>query len=101
MPSVTHERGVCAAGGWAEPGPVRSRNQRRGGLVESDVAVGAEAENLQVDPAGAIDRALVAIAFTRRVARRPIQKVNSPQLQVDVIEEMALHERTVAAPIAP
>ena len=48
---------------------VRARDQRLGRLVEADVAVRAQTENLQVDAAGALDRAFVAVAFALDVAR--------------------------------
>ena len=39
-------------------------------LVEADVPVGADAEDLQVDPAGGVDRLLVALALRRRIGAR-------------------------------
>ena len=39
------------------------------GLVEADVAVGADAEDLQVDAAGRGDRRFVAAALGRQVGR--------------------------------
>jgi len=76
------------------------RNQRPRRLVEADVPVEPEAENLQVDAARAIDGAFVGPAFLVDVARRPVQEVNPPRRQVDVIEQVALHECAIAARIA-
>ena len=58
---------------------MRARDQRPRRLVEADVAVGAEPEDLQVDAAGARDRALVAGALARTPARGDgaVQKVDA------------------------
>ena len=78
---------------------MRARDERPGRLVEADVAVHAEPEDLQVDAAGAFDRALVAIAFALDLppgADGAVQKVDAAGRQVDVIEQVLLHERAVA-----
>ena len=51
------QRRVAAARFRLERDPVRPRLQRRRRLVEPDVAVGADAEHLQIDPAGLRDLA--------------------------------------------
>ena len=69
---------------------MRARDERACRLVEADVAVDAEPEDLQVDAAGARDRALVAmrIRADRDPARRAVQKVDAARRQVDAIEQM-------------
>ena len=64
------------------------------------MAVGAEAEELQVDPARAANRALVAFALGRDVSHRAVQKMDPPRREIDVVEQMPLHEGAIAARIA-
>ena len=58
-----------------------------------------EPEDLQIDAAGAFDRALVAPHSARQVGRWPVEEMNPARRQVDVVEEMPLHERAIAARI--
>src|SRR4051812_48984659 len=68
-------------------------------LVEADMAVGAEAEDHQIDAAGALDRALEARAFPVGVPDRPVKEVNLLPRNVDMVEQVAVHERTIASRI--
>ena len=56
---------------------MRSRLERGPRLVEPDVAVGADAEDLQVDPTCRGDLPLVPRTLVCRVVRRAIQKVDA------------------------
>ena len=76
---------------------MRPRLQRRRRLVEPDVTVRADAEDLQVDPAGRGDLALVARALLRRVRRRAVQEVDALRRQVHATEEVRVHEAAKAA----
>ena len=58
-----------------------------GGLVEADVAIGANAENHQVDAAGGGDGAFVALAFLLEIRRAAVEKPDVVSAQVDVIEQ--------------
>ena len=53
-----------------------ARLQRRRRLVETDVAVGADAEDLHVDAAGARDRLLVALALRLGIRRVAVEEVD-------------------------
>src|SRR4029079_12499863 len=83
-----------------QPRAVRARDQRARRLVETDVAVHAQSEDLQADAPRPLDRALVAAAFPFDIVGHAVQKLNPAARQVDAIEEMALHERAIAARIA-
>src|SRR5262245_42071329 len=61
-------------------------------FVESDVAVGPNAEQLQVDAARGGDRGFVSIAFGVQVGSDTIQKVDSFSTEVDAVEQVTLHE---------
>lgn len=65
-------------------------------LVESDVAVGAQTEHLQIDPAGTCNRALVAFALPCGVRGQSIQEVDVPRVHIHLIQEVAAHERLKA-----
>ena len=94
------QRRIRAARCRPQTRPVGAGDESGRGLVESDVTVCSEAENLQVDAAGALDGAIVAAAFTFDVGRRSVEKVNAAPRDVDVIEQEPLHDGAVAAPIA-
>ncbi len=66
-------------------------------LVETDVPVGADAENLHVDPARVRDRTLVARALFRRIARGTVQEMNPLGREVHAVEEVRVHEGAKAA----
>ena len=55
---------------------MRPRRQLARRLVEADVAVGADAEDLQADAAGVRDRLLVAGALRFRIRRDAVQDVD-------------------------
>ena len=68
------------------------------GLVEADVAVRADAEDLEVDPAGVGDRRLVAGALRFQVrAPRRSRKLICSRRNADAAEQVPLHELPVAA----
>src|SRR6184192_3682034 len=94
---MTEERCVRAARSLAQCGPMRSRDERGIGLVEADMPVGPEPQDQQIDAAGARDGAFVACAHSGQIARGAVEEMDAPARQVDVIEEVALHERAVAA----
>src|SRR4051812_22313918 len=77
-----------------------TRLQRRGGFVEADVPVGAKAEHQQIDAAGAVNAALVPSALRGGISRGAVQEVNAAPRQVDMVEQMPIHEGAVAARIA-
>ena len=91
--------GVGATGRGSEPRLMRGGDQRRARLIEADVTVRAKSENQQIESASASDLPLVAEAFRLRVGGGAIQKVNLARRQVDVIEQVTLHERAIAARI--
>ncbi len=71
------QRRVAAPGLGLERHPMRARLQRRRRLVEADVAVGADAEDLQVDAAGrARSPARSARTPPRDRRRRAVEKVD-------------------------
>src|SRR3954470_13036040 len=76
---------------------MRPRLQRAPRLVEADVAVGADAEDLQVDAAGRRDRRLVALAFGLGVGSRAVEEADPLGRQVDAREQVLLHEDAIAA----
>src|SRR5438105_5174065 len=67
------------------------------GFVEADVAVAADAEQLQIDAAGGDDRGLIALAFSVQIVGPAIKEMNSLGADVNAIEEMTLHESTEAS----
>ena len=73
---AAEERGVAAARRRLQRHAVRARRERAGRLVEADVAVGADAEHLQVDAAGGGDRLLVARALGVGIRRSAVEEVD-------------------------
>jgi hypothetical protein len=71
-----------------------ARAEGAGGLVETDVAVAAEAEELDVDAAGVEDALLVAAALGVQVGRA-VGHVRAPLVDVDVLEKILPHEPAV------
>jgi hypothetical protein len=96
-PLVAEQRGVGVSRRVGQARPMRCRSQRDARLVEADVSVAAEAEQQQVDPPRAPDRAFVPAALLFQIRGPAVQEVNAARLQVDVIEEMAVHEAALAA----
>ena len=64
------------------------RAQAVGGLVEADVAVGADAEDLQVDAAGRLDRLFVAAALGLQIGRGAVQEADIGRIDRHVIEQL-------------
>src|SRR5688572_13917891 len=71
---------------------MRPRGQLGARFVESDVSVRADAKQLQIDPARRIDFRLVALALGVQIAGRSVQEVNARRLEIDVAEQMLVHE---------
>ncbi len=65
-------------------------------LVEADVAVGAKAQQLQVDAAHAVDDLVVLFAGARGVRVRAVGHVDGLRVDIHPVEEMGLHEVAVA-----
>src|SRR5262245_56950089 len=93
------QRRVGARRARLQPCAMGPRQQRARRLVEADVPVQSQAQDLQTDAAGSLDRAFVAFAFAPDVACRAVEKMNAAPGKVDVIEQMPLHERAVAVRI--
>src|SRR5262249_55745064 len=80
-------------------GAVRQRLKGRRWLVEADVAVLTEAEDFEIDAARPPHRALVARTLASDVTRRAVEEMDALRVQVDVIEEVRVHERAIAVRI--
>src|SRR5206468_9605930 len=93
--TMTEERRVRPARRLAQRRPMRARDEGDVGLVEPDVPVGPEPEDQQIDAARARDGAFVAGAHGGEIARRAVEEMDAPARQVDVVEEVTLHERAV------
>ena len=70
-----------------------ARRQRRTGLVEPEVAIGADAEQLDVDAAGIVDRRLVAGGLRGDVLRLAVGAVDP--VQSDLVGELAADDRVI------
>ena len=68
-------------------------------LVEADVAVSADAKQLEIDPPEAGDQAVEPGALPVGVARVARQKVHVVRRDVDVAEQMLLHEPAEASTV--
>ncbi len=75
---------------------VRVLDENVGRLVESDVSVQTDPEQLQIDPAQAIDPRVVLGALARKVRRASVGNKGVLTTDVDVIEKVFLHKITVA-----
>src|SRR5438552_2164394 len=73
-----------------------ARAQRARRLIEGDVAVGADAQDLQVDPAAFRDTLLVPFAEGGVVAGRPGGNIDVLPRDVHLPEEVLIHEVVVA-----
>src|SRR6185437_4245198 len=73
-----------------------ARAERARRLVEGDVAVGADAQDLEVDPAALRDALLVPLAEGWVVAGRPRGNIDVVSGNVYVLEEVLVHEIVVA-----
>ena len=74
----------------------RARTERRAWLVESDVAVRADAQHLQVNSACLLDALLVPAAVLLNVIRHAVRHVHPTGIDVDVLEQILPHEVVVA-----
>ena len=72
--------------------------QLKGGarLVEADVAVVADAQQLQVDTAHVVDDLVVTLALGRGVQVGAVGQVDAGGVDVDVVKEIVVHEAPVA-----
>ena len=85
--------GVVVESFLVEDFQTRARAEAGSGLVETDVAVAADAEELQVDAAGLADGVFVGFAVVVVVATDgAIGDVDVVGIDVDVGEEILLHE---------
>ena len=69
----------------------RPRRQRRRRLVEPDMAVAADAEQLQVDPARVRDPPLVGLPRRGQILRRGLRRAQSARGRVHTVEQPAPH----------
>src|SRR5439155_8535230 len=70
--------------------------QRGAGLVEGDVPVAANAQDLQVNGAGVVNSLLVLPAMEFKIGGPTIGNVRRGQADVDMVEQIDLHELAVA-----
>ncbi len=92
---VAEEPGVVdpgLPGQRLDPGP---RAQRRSGLVECDVPVGADPEDLQVDAPGRADRILVFGAGGRQVGGQAVGPLDRACREVDLGHEHVVDDGPV------
>ena len=76
---------------------VRPRDKPAGRLIETNMPVGADPEDQQIDAAGALDRSFVTARFRDGIRRRPIEEIDPRGVDVHMIEEVTLHEAAIAA----
>src|SRR5689334_15096390 len=76
---------------------MRPGRQRRRGLVEADVAVAADPEDLQIDPAGLQDRGLEALALGFEIGGAPVEEMNRSRPHIDMPEQVLAHVGAIAA----
>src|SRR5688572_12385850 len=85
-----------------QPRPFEQRHAMRGcgqfvrGLVETDVTVGANAEQLQSDSTRSLDRGLVAIAFGVEIVCRAVEPVKATTRETDVLDQLLTDEAVKA-----
>ena len=68
----------------------------RAGLVEGDVAVGADAAHEEVDASGCLNHTLVAGTLGQEVGGIAVENMNILGVNVDMVEEVGPHEGVVA-----
>ena len=93
---AVEEPGVVLArlpGQRLDPG---ARRERRARLVERDVPVGADPEDLQVDPADRGDRLLVGRAGRHEVVGQPVGTLHGAGGEVDAGRDLLLDDVAVA-----
>ena len=72
------------------------RRERRPRLVETEVAVGADPEDLHVDTARGDDRALVVRAGVLDPVERPVRDVDARRVETERLDHLAGDHRTIA-----
>ena len=90
------EARVVVAGLLGERLHPGERGERRAGLVEADVAVGADSEDLQVDAAGLRDRALVVVAGVLDAVERSVRHADPARVEPERLDDLARDHRAVA-----
>src|SRR5687768_16344583 len=76
---------------------MRVRAQPVRGLVETDVTIRADAEDLQVDAVCVGDLRLIPAALGFEIRSPTIEHPDVRGIDRDVIEQLRLHERAIAA----
>ena len=89
--SPPNVRGVLLEGSGGERFDAGAGAERGERLVEADVPGLADAQELQVNAAEALDGGLVAAAFLVQVAREAIGQVGVPRINVHVAEQVVIH----------
>ena len=77
----------------------RPRSQRGGRFVEPNMAVGPDAQHLQIDAAGRANLLLVAPAELRDVPGQAVGNMHILFLNIDVAEKVFPHEAVVGRPV--
>ena len=93
---AAEEAGVVAHGFGGQRLEPRAAAQRRARLVEGDVAVAADAQHLQVDAAFVGDHPFVLLAIGLEIQSPAVGHVRVARVDVDVIEQVLLHEVAIA-----
>jgi hypothetical protein len=73
-------------------GPARQAGAR---LVECDVSIWSNSSKEKIDAANSLDFGLILHALRFKVRRIPIEDVDIGRVDIDVAEEMLIHERVV------
>ena len=94
--SVEEQAGVVVDGLLGEHLGVRAAGEGAPGLIEGDVAIGADAEELDVDAAGGLNGVFVGLAGLGDILGEPVGHVGLGLVDVDMVEELGLHEVVVA-----
>ena len=92
---LAEEPGIVLRSALRERLDARARGQRGSRLVEPDVPIGADADDLQVDPPHRADLFLVSLAEAGDIGRIAVGDVDVLPADVDVAEEILPHERDV------
>ena len=92
---AAEEAGVVLAGAGGECFDAGAGGEGGGGFVETDMAVGADAEELEVDASCGADSFFVASAEFFGIGRHAIGDVDVRAIDVHMPEEVLVHERVV------
>jgi len=76
---------------------VGSRGERLVGFIESDMAVGADAEHLQIDPASVLDFLLIPLALDVEIVGSTVEEVDAVRIEVHAVEQLHVHVSPEAA----